>query len=74
MLILSRKSGERIVIGTDIEVVVMDTRGDRVRIGIDAPQEVPVHRNEVHERIQRQQRMEPKLTTSEECEQPFYVI
>ena len=74
MLILSRKSGERIVIGSDIEIVVMDTRGDRVRIGIEAPQEVPVHRKEVHERIQQQQRMEAEAATSDECEQPFYAI
>jgi carbon storage regulator len=55
MLVLSRRKGERIVIGSDIEVVVMEARGDRVRIGIEAPAEVPIHRKEVFDRIEQQQ-------------------
>jgi carbon storage regulator len=47
MLVLSRKRGERIVIGTDVTVTVLEVRGDRVRLGFDAPVEVPVHREEV---------------------------
>ncbi len=52
MLVLERKLGESIFIGDDIIVTVTNIRGDKVRIGIDAPREVPVHRGEVYERIQ----------------------
>ncbi len=51
MLILSRRKEERIRIGEDISVVVIAIRGDQVRLGIEAPKEVPVHRQEVFERI-----------------------
>lgn len=47
MLILSRKKGESIVIGDDIVITVVEIRGDKVRLGIEAPRSVPVHRYEV---------------------------
>ncbi len=53
MLILSRKVGERIVIGDNVTIVVVEVRGDKVRLGIEAPKEVPVHRKEVYDAIQR---------------------
>ncbi len=56
MLVLSRKRTERIFIGNDIVISVEDIRGDKVRIGITAPVEVPVHRQEVHERIEQERR------------------
>ena len=55
MLILSRKIGESIIIGDSIEVMLVDIIGDKVRIGVEAPREVPVHRREVWEAIKRQQ-------------------
>jgi len=51
MLVLSRERDESIMIGENIAVTVVDIRGDRVRIGIDAPGEIPVHRREVHDAI-----------------------
>ncbi len=51
MLVLSRKPNEVIKIGQDIEVVVLEIHGDRVKLGILAPAEVPIHRREVHDRI-----------------------
>jgi carbon storage regulator len=51
MLVLSRKCGESIVIGNGITVTVVDVRGDRVRLGFNAPAEVPIHRKEVQQRI-----------------------
>lgn len=55
MLVLSRKKGESIVINDDITIVVVEIRGDRVvRLGVKAPKEVPVHRREVFDAIQRQ--------------------
>ena len=53
MLVLSRKKNETIVIGENIIVTVVDLRPDRVRLGIDAPAEVTVHRREVYEAIKR---------------------
>lgn len=56
MLVLSRQRDETIVIGEDIEVTVVDIRGDKVRLGISAPKHVPVHRKEVFEAIKRENR------------------
>ncbi|MFG0254989.1 MAG: carbon storage regulator CsrA [Rhodopirellula sp. JB053] len=53
MLVLSRKKNESIVINNDIRIVVVEIRGDKVRLGVEAPREVPVHRHEVYEAIQR---------------------
>jgi len=55
MLILSRKKNESIVINDDVTVTVVEIRGDKVWLGIDAPKEVPVHRREVYDAIQRQE-------------------
>jgi carbon storage regulator len=52
MLVLSRRTDETIMIGDDIEITIVDIKGDTVRIGIDAPREVAVHRKEVYEAIQ----------------------
>ena len=52
MLVLSRKQNESIFINENIVVTVLSIQGDKVRLGIEAPREMPVHRNEVHERIQ----------------------
>lgn len=54
MLVLSRHRNESIRIGDDIEVMVVEIRGDKVRLGIKAPAYVPVHRQEVYDAIQRQ--------------------
>jgi carbon storage regulator len=51
MLVLSRKVNQKIVLGDDIEVMIVEIRGDKVRLGITAPREVPVHRQEVVEKI-----------------------
>jgi carbon storage regulator len=51
MLVLSRKRDEKIVIGEDIVITVVEIRGDKVRLGIEAPAHVPVHRAEVHAAI-----------------------
>ena len=56
MLVLSRQRDETIMIGDDIEVTVVDIRGDKVRIGINAPKEVSVHRKEVYEAIRKENR------------------
>lgn len=53
MLVLSRKRDERIVIGDNIVITVVDVRGDKVRLGIEAPAEVPVHRQEVLDALRR---------------------
>ena len=54
MLVLSRHRDETIMIGDDVEITVVDIRGDKVRLGINAPRHVQVHRKEVYEAIQRE--------------------
>ncbi len=54
MLVLSRQRDETIMIGDDIEVTVVDIRGDKVRLGINAPKEISVHRKEVYEAIRKE--------------------
>jgi len=54
MLVLSRQRDETIMIGDDIELTIVDIRGDKVRIGIDAPSSIAVHRKEVYEAIKRE--------------------
>ena len=53
MLVLSRKKNESIIINDDITIVVVEIRGDKVRLGVEAPKEVPVHRREVYDAIHR---------------------
>ncbi len=53
VLVLSRKRDQSIVINDDITIVVVEIRGDKVRLGVEAPREIPVHRNEVYEAIKR---------------------
>ena len=54
MLVLSRQRDETIMIGDDVEITVVDIRGDKVRLGINAPRTIQVHRKEVYEAIQRE--------------------
>ncbi len=54
MLVLSRQRDESIFIGDNIKITVVDIRGDKVRLGIEAPTDIPVHRQEVYEAIQRE--------------------
>ncbi len=56
MLVLSRQRDESIVIGENVVVTIVDIRGDKVRLGIQAPGEIPVHRHEVYEAIRREGR------------------
>ncbi len=55
MLVLSRKRNESIVIDDNIVITVVEVRGDKVRLGIQAPREIPIHRSEVHAAIQNEQ-------------------
>ena len=60
MLVLSRKKNESIVINNDITIVVVDIRGDKVRLGVEAPKEIPVHRREVYDAIQNNEQSAKK--------------
>ena len=55
MLILTRRVGETVVIGNDVTVTVLGVKGNQVRLGVNAPREVAVHREEIFERIKREQ-------------------
>ncbi len=60
MLVLSRKKDEKIVIGDSIKLMVIEIRGDKVRLGIEAPRDVSVHREEVYDAIRRESTSEPQ--------------
>ena len=64
MLVLSRKKDESIVINNDITIVVVEIRGDKVRLGVEAPKEVPVHRREVYEAIARGESADAPLAST----------
>ena len=59
MLVLSRKKDEKIMIGDDVTLMVIEIRGDKVRLGIDAPKDVAVHREEVFDAIRRERTAAP---------------
>jgi len=54
MLVLSRQRDESIMIGDDVEIIIVDVRGDKVRLGITAPKDIPVHRREIYDAIKRE--------------------
>ncbi len=69
MLVLSRKKDEKIIIGDSISIMVVDIRGEKVRLGIDAPRDVPVHRQEVYDAIKREENgKESKVSLDRETE------
>ena len=65
MLILTRRVGETVMIGDDVTVTVLGVKGNQVRVGINAPKNVAVHREEIFERITREQQGEPSGESSE---------
>lgn len=65
MLVLSRHRDESIMIGDEIVVTIVDIRGDKVRLGIDAPHAIPVHRQEVYDAIQRENRKAAQIQPSD---------
>jgi carbon storage regulator len=65
MLVLSRHRDESIMIGDDVVVTIVDIRGDKVRLGIEAPNDVPAHRQEVYEAIQRENRKANQVQPSD---------
>jgi carbon storage regulator len=66
MLVLSRKKNESIVIDGAVKITIVEVRGDKVRLGIEAPREVPIHRSEVYEAIRRLQAEETGPVESSE--------
>ena len=70
MLVLSRQRDESIIIADNIKITIVDIRGDKVRLGIDAPKEIPVHRQEVFDAIQRENEQGSPTDTPSESDVP----
>ena len=70
MLVLSRQRDESIIIADNIKITIVDIRGDKVRLGIDAPKEIPVHRQEVFDAIQRENDQKKRAATPAPPEEP----
>ena len=66
MLILTRRINETLNIGDDVQVTVLGIKGNQVRIGINAPRDVPVHREEIYQRIKREERMNAQSEEGED--------
>ncbi|HEY7996468.1 MAG TPA: carbon storage regulator CsrA [Steroidobacteraceae bacterium] len=71
MLILTRRVGETVMIGDDVTITVLGVKGNQVRVGINAPKHVAVHREEIYERIKREQ--QPEDVTEEKLKASQYV-
>ena len=68
MLVLSRQRDESIMIGDDVEIIIVDVRGDKVRLGITAPKEIPVHRREIYDAIQREKNLKKETQEKQDKE------
>jgi len=73
MLILTRRVGESVMVGADVTVTVLGVKGNQVRVGINAPKSVAVHREEIYERIQREQARETGAEPVAAEREPEYV-
>ena len=70
MLVLSRQKDESIMIGDEVEITIVDVRGDKVRLGITAPKNIPVHRREIYDAIQREKAQKDSETHEGDNNQP----
>jgi carbon storage regulator len=68
MLILTRRAGETLIVGDDVSITVLGVKGNQVRLGVNAPKDVSVHREEIYQRIQREKSLKAGETPVEDQE------
>lgn len=66
MLILTRRAGETLIVGDDVSITVLGVKGNQVRLGVNAPKDVSVHREEIYQRIQREKSLKAGETPAED--------
>ena len=74
MLVLTRKTGQKLIIANDIEVIVLETKGDAVKLGINAPKSILVYREEVYEEIKKENRQALKQANPSDLDEAFNFI
>ncbi len=71
MLALTRKKGESLIVNNNIEITILEIRGDQIKIGVNAPKEVPIYRKEVYDQIQQENRKSARVESAEALKDLF---
>jgi carbon storage regulator len=74
MLVLTRKTGQKLIIGNDIEVIILETRGDSVKLGIEAPKSVSIYREEIYQEIKRANQQSLEQLKAADLDQAYQLL
>ena len=74
MLVLTRKTGQKIIIANDIEIIILETKGDAVKIGIEAPKHISIYREEIYEEIKKANRQATEQAKANTIDEAFEAV
>ncbi len=74
MLVLTRKTGQKVIINNNIEVTILEARGDTVKIGIDAPRDISIYREEIYQEIRKANEQSKNSAQADDLDQAFQLI